>query len=420
MRALLAFLLLTVQTLFVTAQPIFTSFEPISSPMIEWDQSNTTYYTGQTIQMNWTSVNFSSTDLARIQYVAPGGTRTLTTGSGAPIPAGSYSVRLSDNSNMVATNVPLTIAFSTNTAISLQSTTRISVIQSKLMNIDIQNNGASVTSGATLLCDNGNLTVVWRGLGQAQFGLASVSVKSGFGTTVGTALSNIPVSGNVTINYTLPRSFTPNGGSTYTAQISVQEPGQNAYTGTSVGFRLSAAPSTTPTSSSTPTPSKTPTPSNSPTPTPTPTISDTPSQTPTPSVTPTVSSTPTSSITPSPSVSSTPAPSLDLAALARNAASAVDTQTPAIAGALGGIGGILILMGGLKWYQNKLLTEKRKKKLAMTSKWVQEANSVYGIGSSSDPTEPQVQPSIVMYTVQNMPPKKQTKKAFTPVQGSSV
>jgi hypothetical protein len=432
MRVLLATSFFLFQIISILSQPFFTSFEPISADLIEWDQVNYTYYTGQTIQMNWTSQNFTGSDLARIQYIGNGGTRTLTTGSGTSLLSESYSIRLSDSSNGIATNVPLTISHSTNTTNSLDSKNKITVIQSKLTNIALLSNGLVVTSGTTLLCDNGNVTISWRGLGQAQFGLVGLTMRSGFGTVVGTALSNIPASANMSVNYTLPRSFNPNGGSTYTTTITVQEPGQATYTGTTVGIRLSSAPSTSPTPTPSFTPSKTPTPSISATPSNTPTPSVTPSATPSPSFTSSTTSTPTPSQTPSGSITSsptstvsvtpTPAASLDLAALARNAANSVDTQTPAIAGALGGIGGILLLLGAFKWYQQKVMTEQRKKKLAMSARFALSANSLYGIDETKDDNQT-IHPNIVMYTVQNMPPKRNTvttKKGFPPVQGTSV
>ena len=400
----------------------FTRFEIQQPPMIEWDQTPYTFYTGQTINVTWDSINIQPDEWVRIQYTGAGGTRTLTTGSGANITAKSYAVRLSDSTNGLATNVPVTINLPSTAAITLNSNQTISVIQSKLMNIALINNNASVASGATLLCDNGNLTISWRGLGEAQFGVASVTVRSGGGgTTVGTALTNLPVVANMSVNYQLPRSFNPSGFTTYSASISVQEPGGTAYTGTSTSFRLSAAPSVTPTptptpsqtpsNTGTPTSSKTPTPSASSTKTPTPSVST--SNTPTPSITPTQ--------TPTPSTTETARPSVDYAAIGRAAASQVDTTTPAIAGALGGIGGVLLLIGGFKWYQNKQMTERRKKKLAMTSRFVQNANSLYGIQTSSGDLEDHgpVQPSIVMYTVANLPAKNSlTKKAaFPPTQG---
>jgi cell division septation protein DedD len=387
----------------VFSQGQFTSFEPIPPAMIEWDQTNTTYYTGQTIQMNWTSRNFLSADLARIQYVGSGGTRTLTTGSGTPIPAGSYSVRLSDSSNGVASNVPLTIALASNTNINLQSTTRISVIQSKLMNIVPLDDTRILGSGQTTFCDNRNLTVRWRGLGEAQFGVASVTLRrqSGLsGTQTLATVSNVPVSGNTSVLLFCPRSVSPSTSNPYAFEISVQEPGGSAYTGTSPTFNFLTAPSPSPTASTTPSMTRTP--------------SITPSSTPTPTSSPSTTSTTSASPTPTPSPTPTANPSIDFAAIARAAAESVDTETPAIAGALGGVGGILLLLGVYKWYSNKLMTERRKKRLQMTSKFAREAQSFYGIGPSIETNlDNPTQPSIVMYSVQGLPPRT-SKKDFAP------
>lgn len=422
---------LTVLFLYITSvfsQPFFTSFEPVPPPLIEWDQTNTTYYTGQTMQMNWTSQGFLSTDLARIQYTGTGGARTLTTGSGTSILNGVYSIRLSDASNMVATSVPLTIAHSTNTTNALSSTTRITIIQSKLMNIVPLDGNRTLGGGQNAVCDDRNLTVTWRGLGEAQFGAATVSLSrqggGGGGSTLVTQ-SNIPISANNTVSLFCSRTLAPSTFFSYAFSISVQEPGGSAYTGTSASFTVAAAPSPTPSNTPTPTPSKTPTsspsqtPSNTPSPSPskTPTPSPSSSRTPTPSTS--QSGTPTPSLTPSPSAtpSTTPtaAASVDYAAIARSAAASVDTSTPAIAGAFGGIGGILILIGGYKWYQNKVLTEKRKKKLAMSARWVQQANAVYGIENHDDPEGVPTQPSIVMYTVANTIPRSTDSKSLTSI-----
>lgn len=401
----------------------FSNIQVQPPPFIEWDQTATTIYTGQTINITWDSTNIGVDEWVRIQYPGTGGTRTLTTGSGTNITNKQYSIRLSDNSNMLTTTAsPITLNLPSTAAITNSSLQSITVLQSKLMNVVTTNNNVTVTSGQTLLCDNGYVAISWRGLGQAQFGIVGITIKSGFGTTVGTPLSNLNATANMTAYYQLPRSFNPNGGSTYTGTITVQEPGQTAYTATTVGFRLSAAPSTSPTPTPSNTPSKTPTPSPSNTPSNSPTPSVTPSATPTPS--PTRSQTPTGTPSQTPTISTTPsaAPSLDIALIARNAASAVDTQTPAIAGALGGIGGVLVLMGGFKWYQQKVLTEKRKRKLSASAKWAMDAHKAYGVHSGS--SEEASQPNIVMYTVQNMPYKNSsltTKKGFTPVsRGSSV
>ena len=397
----------------------FLSVNVQPAPLIEWDQQPYTYYTGQTLNTTWTSQGFLSTDLAKITYPGVGGTRTLTTGSGTSISNGFYAVRLSDASNMAATNVPVTVALSTNTAITKNSNQTMTVIQSKLMNIVPLDGNRTLGGGQNTVCDDRNLTVVWRGLGEAQFGVATISLSkiSGSAGTLGTTQTNVPVSGNTSVSIFCPRTSVPSTFSQYAFQISVQEPGGTAYTGTSASFTVVIAPTPSPTSSTTPTSSKTPTPSPSTTPSPTPTPSQTPSNTPSPSSsnTPTPSITPTQS--PTPSTTETARPSIDYAAIARTAAESVDTSTPAIAGALGGIGGVLILIGGLKWYQNKRMTERRKKKLQMSARFVNEAHSIYGIAPSSgihEHHDPQ-QPNVVMYTVANMPPRNKDSKSLTSI-----
>jgi hypothetical protein len=409
MRLLLNLGVFALQILAVFSQS-FLSFDPLAPPMIEWDQTNMIFYSGQTIQMNWTSQGFAAGDLARIQYPGAGGTRTLTTGSGTLISNGVYAVRLSDSGNGVATNQALTIALASNTNINLQSSQRISVIQSRLTNIVPLDGTRVLGSGQNTICDDRNLTVTWRGLGESQFGVATVTLRRQSGFTGAQTLatqSNLPVSGNVSVTLLCPRSVSPSTSNSYAFELSVQEPGGSAYTGTSATFTFSAAASTSPTPSVTPTSSKTPSPS--------------PSNTPSPSVTPSVSATPSQTPSNTPSSTPTAAPSLDLALIARNAAESVDTQTPAIAGALGGIAGVLLLLGAGKWYQDKVLTEKRKKRLAMTSRFAREAQSAYGLDHHEESSETLQQPSIIMYSVQGLParstdPKQLTsmKKGFAP------
>lgn len=411
----LSLLLFTITSVF---SQTFLSFEPIPPPLIEWDQTNTTYYTGQTIQMNWTSQNFLSTDLARIQYIGSGGTRTLTTGSGTSIQVGTYSVRLSDNTAGVASSVPLTIAHATNTTNSLSSTTRISVIQSKLMSVVPLDGNRTLGGGQNAVCDDRNLTVTWRGLGEAQFGTATITLSKASGSpgTLGTAQTNIPVSGNMSVSIFCPRTSVPSTFNPYQFQISVIEPGGTAYTANSASFNVAAAPTPTPTPTASITPTKTPTSSNTPTPSPSQTPSPTRTPTPSPSQTSSVTPSVTPTQTPSPSNTETARPSIDYAAIARTAAQSVDTSTPAIAGALGGIGGILILIGGFKWYQHKVMTEKRKKKLKMSARFVEQANAMYGIHTSKDdPEAVPEQPSIVMYTVANMPQRSNESKSLTSI-----
>ena len=394
----------------------FQSVDIIPAPQIEWDQQPYTFYTGQTLNTTWTSQGFQSTDFARITYPGVGGTRTLTTGSGVLINATSYKVRLSDASNMVATNVPITLTLTANTTNALNSNQLINVIQSKLLNIVPLDGNRTLGGGQNTVCDDRNLTVTWRGLGEAQFGVASITLRRQggfFGTQTLISQTNLPVSANVTFELRCPRTTSPSTSNAYAFEVSVQEPGGSAYTGTSVSFNVATAPTPSPTSTSSPTSSRTPTPSN--TPTPSPSATPSPSNTPTPS--PSLTSSPTSSPSMTPSTTETARPSIDYAAISRAAAEQVDTTTPAIAGALGGIGGVLLLIGGLKWYQNKVLTEKRKKKLAMSARWVQQANSVYGIQQTvqDDPELQTPQPSVVMYTVANMPPRKQDANSLTSI-----
>jgi hypothetical protein len=409
---LLPNLILFVSYISTALSQSFLSFDVSPATQIEWDQNPYTYYTGQTINTTWTSQGFQTADLARITYPGAGGTRTLTTGSGTSIASGLYAVRLSDSSNGLATNVALTLAFSTTTSINRLSNQSINVIQSRVTTIVPLDGNRTLGGGQNTVCDDRSLTVQWRGLGQAQFGVASITLRrqSGFtGTQTLASLSNQAVSGNVSFSLVCPRTTTPSGSNSYAFEISVQEPGGNAYTGTSASFNVATAPTPSPTSSPTPTSSRTPSPSPSQTPSPTASVSATP--------TPTPSETPTSSLTPS--TTPTADPSIDYAGLARAAAESVDTTTPAIAGALGGIGGILVLIGAVKWYQQREMTKRRLKKLQMTSRFVQESNTTYGIHSSSDDSPSQ--PSIVMYTVQSMPQRKtdsnsltSIKKGFTP------
>ena len=380
-----------------TNAQVFNSVDLIPAPLIEWDQQPYTYYTGQTINITWTSTGFQPSDLARITYQGVN-LRTLTTGSGTLIEAGSYRVRLSDSTNMPASSVPVTVALSTNTAIFTLSNQTITVINSRLLTIVPKDGTRTLGGGQNTVCDDRNLTVSWRGLGQAQFGTATVSLtrQSGFsGASTLATQSNLPVSGNTTITLLCPRSVTPSTSNPYAFTISVQEPGGNAYTGTSSSFNFAVAATPTPTPSVTPT--QTPTPSQ--TPSVGPTASSTPSQTPTP----------TSSPTQTPSTTPTAAASIDYLAIGRAAADQVDTTTPAIAGALGGIGGILIIIGTIYYIQRRQLTKKRLNRLGVTTRRVQEIDEIYGVSRGVNDTSRQ--PQIVMYSVQNIPQTQSQAKS---------
>lgn len=374
----------------------FLSVESYPAALIEWNQQPYEYYTGQTINVTWTYESMLSSDLARIQYPGAGGTRTLTTGSGVAVGSTSYKVRLSDSSNGLASNVPLTISLASNTAISTTSTQRISVIQSKLMNIIPLDGTRILGSGQSTFCDDRNLTVRWRGLGQSQFGFATVSIYkvSGSAGTLGTTQTNIPVSGNMSVNILCPRTSTPSTFSQYGFQISILESGGSAYTGTSASFTVVVAP----------TPIRTPTPTNTPSNTATPTQSL--SATPSPSQTSTSSSSLSSTSSPSFSstVSGTPTPraNIDLSLTVKRS-----YTEPILAGSITGCIILLaVLFIGAK-YRSNLLTNQRKKKLAMSNRFVQEANALYGIYQGDTGSTP----TIVMYTVQT---PSNFKKSFPP------
>jgi hypothetical protein len=376
----------------------FTNANVLPPPaLLEWDQTSTVYYTGQVINTTWRTTNIANDEWVRIQYQGQN-TRTLTTGSGVNVTAGWYAIRLSDSTNSPTTGkVPVQVNLPSNALITRNTDEQIQVIQSRIQNVVVFDGTRQLVSGQSALCDDRNVSVSWRGLGQAQLGSVSVVLqRSGGSTVVGAAISGFPAAANMTVNYVLPRTFTPSGFAQYQAIVTVQEPGQNAYTGSSSSFSLSSAPSTSPS----PTPSNTPTRTPTATPSITPSPSATPSmtRTPTPSVTPTASMTP--SVTPSmtPTPSTTPAP-IDLGAIGRAAAAAVDTTTPVIGAVVGTIAGVLILLGVLKYFQDKAMTKKRMLKLKMSAKYANEASTKYNLNTTYTSADDSTQPSVVMYSV---------------------
>uniref|UniRef100_A0A6C0KYW7 Uncharacterized protein n=1 Tax=viral metagenome TaxID=1070528 RepID=A0A6C0KYW7_9ZZZZ len=398
---------------------------------LEWDQTPTTYYTGQLVNTSWTTTNIQTDEQFKVTFLG----RTVTTTVNNS--AGFFQWCLSDATSSVTTvPSPIQITSITNPAITANSTA-ISVIQSKVQNVNVYNNGTLVNTGTVTIMGQ-NVSVTWRGLGEAQIGLATVVIKSSFGggggTTVGTQLVNITATGNTTAFYNLPMTFTPNGFTTYSAQITINGP-SNPYTASSPGFKLAAGPSPSTTPSATPTqtpsqtaslsfgasPSSTPTPSKTSSPTPTPSLTPslstgaTASNTPTISVTSSItpSQTPTISISSSPSVSSTtspslsstttpnqtPAPSVDILAITRAAAEAESKKIGAIAG--GAVGGLVFigLFGFMayKAYERKQQRERRLRKHRATI----QANERAGVYGVHDPERRE--PQTVVYQVQHMP-----------------
>lgn len=392
------------------AEAGFPTVNIVAPPLIEWDQDNTTFYTGQNLNVTWTYKNILADEWVRVQYTGQN-LRTLTSGSGTNITTGFFASRLSDSSNSVTSRkTPVNVNLPSTATISQNSMENITVIQSKLMNIQALDGNRTLGGGQNTVCDDRNLTVTWRGLGEAQFGVASVQLRrqTGFsGTQTLLSVSNVPVFANGTYKFICPRTTTPSSSNVYAFEISVQEPGGSAYTGTSPTFNVAQAPTPSNTPSPTPTPSKTSTPTPSTTPTPTSSSSST--RTPTPSITPSPSATP--------STTETARPSIDYALIARNAADAVDTQTPVIGAVVGTLAGVIMLLGAYKYYMYVKLTEKRKRKQAITSKHIQEARALYGI-HDPDEHEEKTAPSVVMYQVNIGKPMP--KKEFQPVTRTKV
>ena len=400
--------LLSIVALFIAnAFADFTQVNVQPAPLIEWNQVPTTYYTGQTINVTWSYNTFLPSDQVRVTYVGAGGTRTLT--STASALAGTFAMRLGESTNGLTTNVPVTCTLATNASSTMNSQELISIVQSRIQNIAVYDGTRLMVSGQSAVCDDRIFSVQWRGLGQAQFGTATLTMQSSGlgGGQFGTALANIPVVANMTTNFTCVRTLVPSTFRSYSFSISVAEPGQNTYTGTSSSFSLTQAP--TPSNTPSTTPSSTRTPSITPSITPSPSVTPSTSQSNTPTPTPTPSRTP--SMTPSPSTTETARPSIDYAAIAERAASAANAQTAELAGSiLGTLAGLLFIVGGYKYYTYQTLTKKRLLKQKMTMRNVQEMSAMYGLGGKED--EGASNPTIVMYSVNAPLPK--SKKGFTP------
>ena len=395
---------------------------------LEWDQSAYTFYTGQTLVLNWTTRDINSDEWLRLTYVGAGGVRTLTTGSGVNSTAGTFNVRLSDSANSLATNVPLTLATVTSPSVN-GIIPNITILQSKIAGVSIYDGNKSLAAGASITSDNRNLTIVWRSLGQAQVGVATVTVRSsggGGGSTVGTAVTGIVAQGNMSVNYVLPRTFTGGfGGTTYTAQISVQGTGTGVapYTGSSVSFVIAVAP--TPSRSATPSTTVTPTPtpslSTGATASNTPTVSLTPSTTPSlsSSITPTVSTTPslTSTVSLTPTPSQTPAASLDLAAVAAAATAAANANTASIVGGIvATVAAIIIGFVVRRVYERRQIYARRLRKLETskgTANTVQKMRALYGVSGEENSG------TTVMYQV-SMPQAQENMRQYASRRGRGV
>jgi len=398
--------------------PTLTLTAPVN---LEWDQSGYTFYSGQNLVLNWTARDINSDEWLRLSYLGVGGVRTLTTGSGVNVTADTFSVRLSDSANSLATNVPLTLATATSPSV-YGIIPNVTILQSKIGTIALYDGNRSITTGTSVTSDDRNLTIVWRGIGQAQIGVATVTVRSnggGGGTTVGTALTGLVAQANMSVNYVLPRTFTGGfGGTTYTAQISVQGPGAGVtpYTASSNSFLIAVAPTPSPSvsPSNTITPTPTPSLSTGATASNTPTSSITPSATPSlsSSLTPTVSTTPsltsTTSLTPSPS--QTPAASLDLAAVAAAATAAANANTASIVGGI--IGTVAVISIGFilyRIYERREIHARRLRRLEASrgsTQHIQNTRALYGVAEQEN------RGGTVMYQVSMPQPQSQGQRSM--------
>ena len=441
-----------VDTCALAGFPIFNISGP---PQLSPDQTPTTFYTGQILTVNWTSQNIAVDEWLRLTYMGVS-LRTLTTGSGVNVTAGTFLTRISDSTNSITpTNGSALVLSTTNPLISVSSQQNITILQSKIVAANVFDENRTVGTGS-IVCDNRNVTVQWISAGEANVGIATVTIKSnggfGGGTTVGTPITGIVVSpGNMTVNYTLPRTFVPGGGgggggggTTYSAQISVQSPGAGVapYTLSSTAFTLVAAPTPTPSQTTSITATKTPsgTPSTTPTMSLGASFSGTSSITPTvsltataslsfgatpstsstisvsPSVTPTLSLTP--SITPTASstasITQTPAPTVDYIGIAKAAAAESDAKTGAIVGgAIGGLIGLVVLSFiAFKINQRYEAHLRRSRRLRTPGRnYEQEARNLYG-------QQPTIgEGTTVMYQVTMPQPQQQQQQRLSNSRG---
>ena len=381
----------------------FTNFSLAPSTSLDATQGNRTFYTGQTLSMNWTTHNILPDENLTISFVGrPLGTVSSSTGF--------YQARISDSGTSVTSGAAVILQTVSSPQVNLSSPA-IAVIQSKIANLVLYNNVTLMSSGTSVVCDGRNITVVWQGIGEAGVGVASVTLRStggggggGGGTTVGTATTGLTAQANMSVGYPCPRGQTiPGFGNTFAAYISVQSPGVGVapYMLTSpTTFSLVAAATPSPTGTATPSSTPTPTPSLSTGATASNTPSSTPtsSSTPTPSTTTTGSATPTISITSSASVtassSKTPAASIDLAAVAAQAqAASMSALGRILGGIFGSIGAICVASFGYYVYQRRQLRMQRLRRNQISVKRLEQSRSVYGVQNN----QPNHIQTVVMY-----------------------
>lgn len=395
----------------------------VPEQMIEWDQTTSTFYSGQNITLLWNTNKFDVNELLTFTYIGVGGTRTL--GSNINNTLGQLKIKLSDSNNAPATNVYILATPSSSTQLAANSTSTISFIQSKVMSVDAKKNSTfgnmtSLTTQTTIGGDE--VRVEWRGLGTAALpypGGVNVALRRWSGGGGGTTFAQTWLNGgaNTTTNFTIPLSITTNTGFYFT--ITVYTYGPSSYTANSGFFNINAAPSPSPTSSSTP--SNTPSPSSSPTSTRSASSSRTPTPSPSQTATSTVSASPTISL--SPSTTETARPSIDIAAIARAAQSLNgDSNIGVTIGAV--LGTAVAMVGaflGYHLYQRRKLTQARLRKLKDSARWASSARESYLGKGDEEAATGLAPPQMVVYQVNmsNTPTNSLTGRANYPPQQTS-
>lgn len=345
------------------------NFRFLPSVQIEWDQTTTSFYTGQNITFLWDTMNLDSKDLFNISYISgTGNLRFLATNVNTSL--GSTTERINDFTiNVVDSPVYITASLSS-PQLAFNTTLPFTVILSKVINIDatvtgINGNQTSII-GSTVFAGT-DVNVSWQGLGMAAFpysepGNLGVSIRlSKLGP--GSITRYFEGGANNTVNFMIPLDFS---GSAYSFSITIYPFGRCCYTGTTNQFRILIPPS----SSSTPSP--------------------TPSETSTPSLTP--------------STTETARPSIDLDAIARAAQNLNDQTTGVIIAAILGtgvtiIGAFLIYLS----YQRRKLTQARLHRLKESVRWAQQGRDVYfggkRTGNNMEMGEDISSPPMVVYQV---------------------
>ena len=386
--------------------------------MLEWDQSLTTFYTGQNITLQWTPNKLDVNEVLTFTYQ---GVTLRTLGSNINNTLGTYKYRLTDSTNAPTASAYVLAGFSSSPQLNVNSTNPITVIVSRLVNVDglIWNNATknyTSINGQTVGWGQ-EVNVVWRGIGMAGMpipGGVTVQLRRGWGG--GTQYFNtsyVNAGANNSFYFNIPSGTASNSFFYYTITVNYYG---GSYTANTPNFNV-AAPSATPTPTvsftSTPTPSITPTrsPSGSRTPTPS------PSQT----ATTTVSATPTISLTPS--TTETARPSIDIAAIARAAQSMNgDSNIGVTIGAV--LGTAVAMVGaflGYHLYQRRKLTQARLRKLKDSARWAANAHDSYLPGKGDVEVGSIAPPQMVVYQVSmnNAPANSLTSRSAYPPQQSA-